>query len=106
MHTSDAADNTVSLPIAHGTGPESKARVSETTAVQIAEHKESVFSDSPDRQLVSTQHFRRLLSIEKNPPIQQVIDSGVVPRFVQFLQMDGSPSLQFEAAWALTNIAR
>jgi hypothetical protein len=28
---------------------------------------------------------------EKNPPIQQVIDSGVVQRFVQFLQMHENP---------------
>lgn len=102
MHSESAV---VSTPSSSGAVSVTKPRISEATAAQIEEHRASVMSDDPQRQLVSTQHFRRLLSIEKNPPIQQVIDSGVVPRFVQFLQMDSSPSLQFEAAWALTNIA-
>ena len=64
-----------------------------------------VLAQDEKSHLEATTQFRKLLSIERNPPIQAVIDTGVVPRFVQFLGFDNEPSLQLEAAWALTNIA-
>ncbi|KAK4492615.1 hypothetical protein RD792_003433 [Penstemon davidsonii] len=48
----------------------------------------SLWSNDGGLQLEATTQFRKLLSIERNPPIEEVIQSGV-----------------FEAAWALTNIA-
>ncbi|CCC11244.1 unnamed protein product [Sordaria macrospora k-hell] len=49
---------------------------------------EGVFSSEIDKQIQATTKFRKLLSKERNPPIEEVIKTGV-----------------FEAAWALTNIA-
>lgn len=54
--------------------------------------------------------------VERNPPIETVIRSGVVPQFVRLLSgnapapsdhesLSKSNKIQFEAAWVLTNIA-
>lgn len=49
-----------------------------------------VFGEDPQLQLDATTKFRKLLSKEKNPPIEKVIECNVVPRFVQFLQGEHS----------------
>eukprot|EP00744_Colponema_vietnamica_P000453 GILI01000820.1.p1 GENE.GILI01000820.1~~GILI01000820.1.p1 ORF type:complete len:534 (+),score=176.17 GILI01000820.1:195-1604(+) len=86
----------------------SAAALDKTIAEKLARIPEfvmGVMSADPSAQYDATQEFRKLLSIEKNPPIRRVIDCNVVPRFIEFLQNHQFPSLQFEAAWALTNIA-
>jgi hypothetical protein len=49
--------------------------------------------------------FRKMMSVEDNPPVDEVLESGVLPAFVQMLQLNDKPKIQFESAWALTNIA-
>lgn len=69
--------------------------------IQVAK----LMSDNLDAQLEATSYFRKLLSIEKRPPIEDVVKQpNVVRRLVEFLGYDHNQRLQFEAAWALTNV--
>ena len=57
-----------------------------------------------EQQIQVVVQLREMLSIEKKPPIEEVIAGGFVPYLVTLLTANHS-KLSFEAAWALTNIA-
>mmetsp|Transcript_4067 Transcript_4067/g.13063 ORF Transcript_4067/g.13063 Transcript_4067/m.13063 type:complete len:454 (+) Transcript_4067:1-1362(+) len=62
-------------------------------------------SGSPKAQVAALVSIRKLLSVEKNPPLQEAIDAGAVPHLVTMASQDHIPQAKFEALWALTNIA-
>ncbi|XP_034148871.1 importin subunit alpha-8 [Esox lucius] len=77
----------------------------EVTLTTIEEIIGHVNSDCKERQTRGCQAARKLLSRERNPPLKEIVEAGLLSRFVEFLARDDEPSVQFEAAWALTNIA-
>jgi hypothetical protein len=60
---------------------------------------------SADKLIVATRDIRRMLSVSQNPPVKQVVEADALPYLVELLMRTDSFALQFEAAWALTNVA-
>jgi len=63
-------------------------------------------SGTLEQKEATVEKIRKLLSIEKTPPIQSVINAGIVTDLMDLLRdKNNSLKLRFEAAWALTNVA-
>lgn len=67
--------------------------------------RDAADTTDPEKQLTAVQAARKLLSSDRNPPIDDLIQSGILPILVKCLERSENTMLQFEAAWALTNIA-
>lgn len=89
-------------------GDSQKVNLPKSVAVTLADLDsivEGVCGNDSVQQLEAVTKCRMLLSKEKNPPIDSVIQTGLVPHLINFLTRDENGMLQFEAAWTLTNIA-
>ena len=62
-------------------------------------------SQDPAVVVAATRGWRKLLSVEPQPPVDAVLATGVVAILARLLAHHAMPELQFEAAWALTNVA-
>ncbi|KAM0677825.1 hypothetical protein BDAP_001676 [Binucleata daphniae] len=78
-------------------------------------YKTAILSSDPNEIYRGTYSIRKLLSVETNPPIDEVIQSGLLPRITEFLspycpiyqniEKDVIIGIMTEAAWIITNIA-
>jgi len=73
----------------------------------LNKYLEWINADDKDAQTQyqGTLHIRKLLSVESNPPIDDVLNTGCIDKLTHFLTRIDCKELQFEACWALTNIA-
>lgn len=77
----------------------------QTRNAEVARLVQMMRSAEVEVQLEGLAALREALSKDRRPPIQATIDNGAVPLIVQFLNATARPDVQYEAAWALTNIA-
>nr|XP_033818575.1 importin subunit alpha-8 [Geotrypetes seraphini] len=96
--------NVISLPDESLT-PDHTGTNESAVPLTLEEIVEGVKSSDIALQLRATQAARKMLSRERSPPLNDIIDAGIIPKLVEFLGRNDSNALQFEAAWALTNIA-
>lgn len=90
-------------PATISTAPSTAIEIKEITE-SLAKHAHNILRGTAQEAYISTTMIRKVLSAA-DPPIQAVVDTGIVPRLATLLSMDDAPNLQYEAAWALTNVA-
>jgi hypothetical protein len=64
-----------------------------------------VYSPDISECLRSIRHIRAMLSVEKDAPISEIIDTGILPKIIDNLDHNLPVDVQFESAWILTNVA-
>lgn len=94
--------------------------VSQQYLMELAQVGEAINSEDVKTQTMAATKLRKMLSIQYQPPVQEVIDCGAVPRLLYLISNalrtpkpptsagsagSADHQLEFEALWACTNIA-
>ncbi|PAA86021.1 hypothetical protein BOX15_Mlig000407g1, partial [Macrostomum lignano] len=58
-----------------------------------------------EARLEATRRLRHLLCRVSDPPVDELLQAGALPWLIAGLSESGHPALQFESAWAITNVA-
>ncbi|KAI1694020.1 armadillo/beta-catenin-like repeat domain-containing protein [Ditylenchus destructor] len=96
--TSDTALEGIETASSEATSPMKAPAVVIQESIQILTNNPSIV------QLQQVfEGIRRILSRSKEPPVQEMVDSGLVVALVKGLDVEDE-KVQFECAWALTNI--
>ncbi|KAJ6229539.1 importin alpha [Anaeramoeba flamelloides] len=53
---------------------------------------------------ICAQLIRKMISVEEDPPVREVLQTRIIPTFVEFLKKGDDPFLQFESAWIISNV--
>ena len=56
-------------------------------------------------QLKGVTSLRQLVSVDVNPQITEVLQSGILPHLIQLMRNSINTEIQFECCWAITNVA-
>lgn len=75
------------------------------TEEMLLELLQAINDPDPLKQHYGAIGIRQLLCKKRNPPIQKIIDAGIVPKLIEFAKQSDFPQLQLEATWSMTNIA-
>lgn len=95
-----------------------KTSIAAELASRLPELSQALYSPEVETRFEATVAIRKAVATENNPPIDLVINAGLVPRLVEILSgksygtfpedstmRSRLEDLQLEAAWVLTNIA-
>ncbi|KAJ3446880.1 importin alpha [Anaeramoeba flamelloides] len=73
--------------------------------IEIPNYVDKMKNGNLEEKYKATQQIRILLSVEKDPPIENILKcEGIFTTLDQFLDLDEKQELQFEALWCISNI--